>query len=381
MLLMWFGTSVVFFNVRQLDLRGMLAVHLPSARTCRSQACCKAGERYILSVQGILSGSRGRVKALRGTSADRFRDAGHPQPHQWRIDCDHSAFDVCPGGEIFESPDLASGVQDRDLGGDVSGGAGLVQVPGSRSSPDLTWTIHTKADTDPEIMKVSKPHDHEGLPCLPAHPPRSRPCSPNSAPGPRLRHRSTPLPGHRARPTLPTGTLAPPDLHPAHLRVGDHLLPRASTNSPSGAYAHTPASWPHSKHDPTPWPGAAHLRRPPSTAFWHDGNALDAAIGAYLADQHQATAEATESEDPEGEDTPRRPAIALDGKVFKGSTRLGQRCRHLISSITHHRPVTLAQAEVGAKTGETRHLRPLLRDLDLVGHVVTFDACTRSRTT
>ena len=64
-----------------------------------------------------------------------------------------------------------------------------------------------------------------------------------------------------------------------------------------------------------------------------DGDALDAAIGAYLADQHQATAEATEDED-----TPRRPAIALDGKALKGSARLGQRCRHLLSAITHHRP-------------------------------------------
>lgn len=123
------------------------------------------------------------------------------------------------------------------------------------------------------------------------------------------------------------------------------------------------------RHHPLAW------RRSPSAPTIDrvlariDGNALDAAIGAYLADQHQATAEAAEDED-----TPRRPAIALDGKALKGSARLGQRCRHLLSAITHHRPVTLAQAEVGAKTNETRHFRPLLRDLGLVGTVVTFDA-------
>ena len=89
-----------------------------------------------------------------------------------------------------------------------------------------------------------------------------------------------------------------------------------------------------------------------------DGDALDAAIGAYLADQHQATAEVTE-----GADTPRprRTAIALDGKALKGSARLGQRCRHLLSAITHYRPVTLAQAEVGAKTGGPGPAGPVAR--------------------
>ncbi|WP_326670832.1 transposase [Streptomyces canus] len=34
----------------------------------------------------------------------------------------------------------------------------------------------------------------------------------------------------------------------------------------------------------------------------------------------------------------------------------------------------LAQVEVGAKTNETTHFRPLLAPLDLTGTVVTFDA-------
>jgi predicted transposase YbfD/YdcC len=104
-----------------------------------------------------------------------------------------------------------------------------------------------------------------------------------------------------------------------------------------------------------------------------DGGALDTAIGAYLADRHQG---ATNTDDTDAEDAPapRLPAIALDGKALKGSAHLEQRCRYLLSAITHHLPVTLAQPEVSVKTNETRHFRPLLQDLDLAGHVVTFDA-------
>jgi predicted transposase YbfD/YdcC len=48
--------------------------------------------------------------------------------------------------------------------------------------------------------------------------------------------------------------------------------------------------------------------------------------------------------------------------------------RHLLSAVTHGLVVTLAQAEVGNKTNETKHFRPLLAPLDLAGTVVTFDA-------
>jgi predicted transposase YbfD/YdcC len=44
------------------------------------------------------------------------------------------------------------------------------------------------------------------------------------------------------------------------------------------------------------------------------------------------------------------------------------------SAVTHGCPVTLAQAEVGSKTNETRHFQPLLAPLDLEEDVVTFDA-------
>jgi predicted transposase YbfD/YdcC len=121
-------------------------------------------------------------------------------------------------------------------------------------------------------------------------------------------------------------------------------------------------------------------RRSPSTATIDrvltrlDGDALDAAIGAYLADRHRAAAQDGAEPDSSAHVTKRRPAIAVDGKALKGSAHLDQKRRHLLSAVTQGVVVTLAQAEVGAKTNETKHLGPLLAPLDLEGAVVTFDA-------
>jgi predicted transposase YbfD/YdcC len=99
-----------------------------------------------------------------------------------------------------------------------------------------------------------------------------------------------------------------------------------------------------------------------------DGDALDQAVGAYLADQHRKSACA---------DAPTarlRRVIAVDGKALKGSARLDAPRRHLLAAVTHHPVATLAQVEVGAKTNETRHFKPLLAPLHLADAVVTFDA-------
>ncbi|WP_306368637.1 ISAs1 family transposase [Nocardiopsis sp. CC223A] len=103
-----------------------------------------------------------------------------------------------------------------------------------------------------------------------------------------------------------------------------------------------------------------------------DPHTLDTAVYAYLADRHRTTTENT----PDGDkDTrPAQQAIAVDGKTLKGSARHARPRRHLLSVLTHHRPVTLAQTEVGAKTNETRHFLPLLEGLDLTGRVITCDA-------
>ncbi|MCX4649499.1 ISAs1 family transposase [Streptomyces sp. NBC_01446] len=94
-----------------------------------------------------------------------------------------------------------------------------------------------------------------------------------------------------------------------------------------------------------------------------DGDALDAAVGAYLTDRRRTVVS-----------TAHRRAIAVDGKTLKGSARLDVTRRHLLSAVSHATVVTLAQAEVGAKTNETTHFKPLLAPLDLAGTLVTFDA-------
>jgi DDE_Tnp_1-associated/Transposase DDE domain len=101
-----------------------------------------------------------------------------------------------------------------------------------------------------------------------------------------------------------------------------------------------------------------------------DGDALDRAVGAYLADRHRAATEPAVAPSVSG----RRRVIAVDGKALKGSARLTSTRRHLLSAVTHGCVVTLAQAEVGAKTNETTHFRPLPAPLDPAGAVVTFDA-------
>jgi hypothetical protein len=99
-----------------------------------------------------------------------------------------------------------------------------------------------------------------------------------------------------------------------------------------------------------------------------DGDALDQAVGAYLANRHRITASADMPE------TRSRQIIAVDGKALTGSARLAAPRRHLLSAVTHGRVATIAQVEVGAKTNEVRHFKPLLAPLDLADTVVTFDA-------
>ncbi|WP_232791379.1 ISAs1 family transposase [Streptomyces capitiformicae] len=103
-----------------------------------------------------------------------------------------------------------------------------------------------------------------------------------------------------------------------------------------------------------------------------DGDALDRAVGAYLADRRRAATEPARAPSPSA--SGRTRAIAVDGKALKGSARLTAMRRHPLSAVTHGTAVTLAQAEVGAKTNETTHFQPLLARLGLTGTVVTFDA-------
>ncbi|MFD7446638.1 ISAs1 family transposase [Streptomyces sp. NPDC059909] len=98
-----------------------------------------------------------------------------------------------------------------------------------------------------------------------------------------------------------------------------------------------------------------------------DGDALDRAVGTYLADRHRSAVKPADA-------LASRRVVAVDGKALKGSARLDTARRHLLSAVTHSPVVTLAQVEVGAKTNETTHFKPLLAPLDLVGTLLSFDA-------
>lgn len=69
-----------------------------------------------------------------------------------------------------------------------------------------------------------------------------------------------------------------------------------------------------------------------------DGDALDRAVGAYLADRHRAATEPAQASSPSGFGPSR--VIAVDGKALKGSARLTATRRHLLSAVTHGTVVT-----------------------------------------
>jgi predicted transposase YbfD/YdcC len=97
-----------------------------------------------------------------------------------------------------------------------------------------------------------------------------------------------------------------------------------------------------------------------------DGDRLDRAIGAWLADRLR----------PPG---PRhRRAVAVDGKTLRGSTHQGHQV-HLLAALDHHDGAVLAQREVGAATNEIAEFQPLLDGLDLAGALVTADAMHTQR--
>ena len=68
-----------------------------------------------------------------------------------------------------------------------------------------------------------------------------------------------------------------------------------------------------------------------------DGDALDAAIGAWAAESTQP---------PPGT----RRALAVDGKTLRGSGSETAEARHLLAAIDHRAGVVLGQIDVAAKT-------------------------------
>jgi predicted transposase YbfD/YdcC len=109
-------------------------------------------------------------------------------------------------------------------------------------------------------------------------------------------------------------------------------------------------------------PGEATIRRVLARI---DGDAVDATVGAWLADRLRPPPR------------PRR-VIAVDGKTLRGSTRDGHQV-HLLAALDHHDGAVLAQRDVPADTNEIALFGPLLAGLDLAGVVVTADALHTQR--
>jgi predicted transposase YbfD/YdcC len=96
-----------------------------------------------------------------------------------------------------------------------------------------------------------------------------------------------------------------------------------------------------------------------------DGDAVDATIGAWLADRLRPPPR------------PRR-VLAVDGKRLRGSARDGHQV-HPLAALDHHDGAVLAQRQVDGAPSEVPAFQPLLAGLDLAGVVVTADALHTQR--
>ena len=107
------------------------------------------------------------------------------------------------------------------------------------------------------------------------------------------------------------------------------------------------------------------------TVFRHvDRDAVEATLGAWAESVVISTPPAPSA----GE-----AAIALDGKTLRGSRKQGAPGVHLLSALSHHLGLTLAQQAVDAKTNEITQVETVLRQLVLKDRVVTMDALLTQR--
>ncbi|WP_234323693.1 ISAs1 family transposase [Streptomyces sp. NRRL F-2580] len=98
-----------------------------------------------------------------------------------------------------------------------------------------------------------------------------------------------------------------------------------------------------------------------------DGDALDLAVGRWLADRRNRA---------EG----RLRGLAVDGKSLRGAARANGRKIHLLAALDHTTDLVLAQLDVQEKTNEITCFQPLLETMaDLAGVVVTSDAMHTQR--
>jgi predicted transposase YbfD/YdcC len=114
-------------------------------------------------------------------------------------------------------------------------------------------------------------------------------------------------------------------------------------------------------------PGAATLH----TVLRHvDRDAVEAKLGAWAEGGVVSTPGAPSA----GE-----AAIALDGKTLRGSRQQGAPGAHLLSALSHHLGLPLAQQAVDDKTNESTQGETVLRHLVWQGRVCTMDALRTQR--
>jgi predicted transposase YbfD/YdcC len=134
-----------------------------------------------------------------------------------------------------------------------------------------------------------------------------------------------------------------------------------SADAPQHVLAMLGARW-EQRHGRYRAPDEATLRR---VLCLIDGDALDAAIGAWL---------------DEAEPTGTADAVAVDGKTVRGTCdKDGQGGAHLLAALRHDSGTVVAQRQVDGKSNEITCFTPLLSEVNLAGVVVTADALHTQR--
>ena len=103
------------------------------------------------------------------------------------------------------------------------------------------------------------------------------------------------------------------------------------------------------------------------TVFRHvDRDAVEATLGAWA----EGVVVSTPAAPSAGE-----AAVALDGKTLRGSRKQGAPGVHLLSALSHHLGLTLAQQAVDDKTNEITQVETVLHQLVLQGRVSRWTPC------
>ena len=97
---------------------------------------------------------------------------------------------------------------------------------------------------------------------------------------------------------------------------------------------------------------------------------MEATLGAWAEDVVVSTPAASSA----GE-----AAVALDGKTLRGARKQGAPGVHLVSALSHHVGLTLAQHAVDDKTHAITQVETVLHHRVVQGRVCTMDALLTQR--